>query len=187
MSASMNWMAWCCAMGTSNVLRTFAYSRASSNAAIPMPMACAAIPMRPPSKVLMAILTLAFLSEAVRGRHLHVLEEDGAGGACADPQLLVGLLQEEPGGLRVDDESGDPLGSLAQVRHGEEHDGVGNRPVRDPVLRAVDDVLVARRTAVVRCSAASLPACGSVSPKHPSFSPLANGWSQRSFCASVRT
>ena len=29
------------------------------------------------------------------------------------------------------------------------------------------------RTAVVRCSAASLPACGSVSPKQPSFSPWA--------------
>ena len=42
-----------------------------------------------------------------------------------------------------------------------------------------------RRTAVVRCSAASLPACGSVRPKQPSFSPAANGLSQRSFCASV--
>ena len=41
------------------------------------------------------------------------------------------------------------------------------------------------RVAVVRCSAASLPACGSVSPKQPSFSPRANGFSQRSFCASV--
>ena len=29
------------------------------------------------------------------------------------------------------------------------------------------------RTAVVRCSAASLPACGSVRPKQPSFSPRA--------------
>ena len=41
------------------------------------------------------------------------------------------------------------------------------------------------RTAVVRCSAASLPACGSVRPKHPSFSPVANGFSHRSFCSSV--
>ena len=41
------------------------------------------------------------------------------------------------------------------------------------------------RTAVVRCSAASLPACGSVSPKQPSFSPRANGFSHRSFCSSL--
>ncbi len=40
-------------------------------------------------------------------------------------------------------------------------------------------------TASVRCSAASLPAFGSVRPKQPSFSPRANGARNRSRCASV--
>jgi hypothetical protein len=42
-----------------------------------------------------------------------------------------------------------------------------------------------RRTAVVFCAAASLPASGSVRPKQPSFSPRANGTRNSCFCASV--
>ena len=41
------------------------------------------------------------------------------------------------------------------------------------------------RTAVVFCAAASEPASGSVSPKQPSFSPLAKGTRKSFFCSSV--
>ena len=41
------------------------------------------------------------------------------------------------------------------------------------------------RRAVVRIAAASLPDAGSESAKHPSFSPLASGRRNRSFCASL--
>ncbi len=56
MSASMNWMAWCWAMGTPKLLRSLAYSTLRSNAARAMPMAWHAMPMRPPSSVAMATL-----------------------------------------------------------------------------------------------------------------------------------
>src|SRR5207244_10267971 len=47
---------------------------------------------------------LALLAEAVGDRDFHVLEEDGAGRAGADAEVLVRLLSQETRRLRVDDE-----------------------------------------------------------------------------------
>ena len=87
--------------------------------------------------------SVALGAEALPGRHLQVVEEDGAAGRGADAELLVGLLPDEAGRVGVDDECGDALRAFAQVRHGEHDDGVGDRAVGDPILGAVDEVAIA--------------------------------------------
>ena len=49
MSASLNWIAWCLAMGTPKVSRSCEYFIAASNAAGATPLARAAMLMRPSS------------------------------------------------------------------------------------------------------------------------------------------
>ncbi|EAU62243.1 conserved hypothetical protein [Stigmatella aurantiaca DW4/3-1] len=86
---------------------------------------------------------LALLAQEVLGRHAHVLEEHGAGVRRADAHLLVRLGPDEARRVRGHDEGGDALVARLLVRHREQHDGVRLGAVGDPVLRAVDDVLVA--------------------------------------------
>jgi len=56
MSASFHWIAWKSAIFFPNASRSFAYASESSRQARAMPTACAAMPMRPPSRVESAIL-----------------------------------------------------------------------------------------------------------------------------------
>ena len=62
MSAIMNWIAWCIAIGTPNWTRSFEYSVAYSNAARPMPTAIAETPGRVRSRVIIASLKPLFSS-----------------------------------------------------------------------------------------------------------------------------
>ncbi len=62
MSAIMNWIAWCMAIGTPNWTRSFEYSVANSNAARAMPTAMAATPGRVRSRVIIASLKPLFSS-----------------------------------------------------------------------------------------------------------------------------
>ena len=62
MSAIMNWIAWCIAIGTPNWTRSFEYSVANSNAARAMPVAMAATPGRVRSRVIIASLKPLFSS-----------------------------------------------------------------------------------------------------------------------------
>ena len=62
MSAIMNWIAWCMAIGTPNWTRSLEYSVANSNAARAMPVAMAATPGRVRSRVIIASLKPLFSS-----------------------------------------------------------------------------------------------------------------------------
>ena len=62
MSAIMNWIAWCIAIGTPNCTRSLEYSVANSNAARAMPVAMAATPGRVRSRVIIASLKPLFSS-----------------------------------------------------------------------------------------------------------------------------
>ncbi len=62
MSAIMNWIAWCIAIGTPNWTRSLEYSTANSKAARPMPVAIAATPGRVRSSVIIASLKPWFSS-----------------------------------------------------------------------------------------------------------------------------
>ena len=62
MSAIMNWIAWCIAIGTPNWTRSFEYSVAISNAAREMPVAIAATPGRVRSSTIIASLKPLFSS-----------------------------------------------------------------------------------------------------------------------------
>ena len=55
MFASLCWIAWNSAIRWPNACRSCAYESATSNAACAIPTACAAIPIRPPSSVAIAI------------------------------------------------------------------------------------------------------------------------------------
>ena len=62
MSAIMNWIAWCIAIGTPNWTRSLEYSVANSIAARAMPTAMAATPGRVRSRVIIASLKPLFSS-----------------------------------------------------------------------------------------------------------------------------
>ena len=62
MSAIMNWIAWCIAIGTPNWTRSLEYFMANSNAARAMPVAMAATPGRVRSRVIIASLKPLFSS-----------------------------------------------------------------------------------------------------------------------------
>ena len=62
MSAIMNWIAWCIAIGTPNWTRSLEYSVANSKAARAMPTAIAATPGRVRSRVIIASLNPLFSS-----------------------------------------------------------------------------------------------------------------------------
>ena len=62
MSAIMNWIAWCIAIGTPNWTRSLEYSIANSIAARATPVAIAATPGRVRSSVIIAILNPLFSS-----------------------------------------------------------------------------------------------------------------------------
>ena len=80
----------------------------------------------------------------------------------------------------LDEEAAD----LAVVGARPDDGDVGDRAVRDPHLRAVEDPVRAVATRVVRIVPGSEPASGSVSPKQPIASPRCIAGSQRSFCSS---
>src|SRR5712692_2917664 len=69
MSASMNWIAWCSAMGFANWTRSFAYLTDSSKAPWAMPTAIAPMPILPPSRIFSAFgnPSFSFPSNAVDG------------------------------------------------------------------------------------------------------------------------
>jgi hypothetical protein len=78
-----------------------------------------------------------------------------------------------------------PLLARALVGDGDDDGHVAVLAAGDELLDAVDDVLVASRTAVVAEPEASLPTCGSVRQKAPSSLPCASGSSHCFFCCAL--
>src|SRR5581483_2271301 len=86
---------------------------------------------------------VADAADEVRGGHAAVLEDELRRVGTADAELRLELPHAEPGRAALDDERGDPL--VTQARLGlREHDrDAGLRAVRDEVLRAVQDPVIA--------------------------------------------
>src|ERR687888_1594955 len=83
---------------------------------------------------------LSLLADQVLGRELDVLEEELAGRAGPDAELVLRVRRREAGRALLDDEGGDALVLRGRVRLREDERVVGDRGVRDPVLLAVQDV-----------------------------------------------
>ena len=99
--------------------------------------------MRPDVEPVLRVLeAVAFLADAIRDRHLDVLEGD-LPRAVVDHQLLC-PHQGHAGRLHVDDEGGDPaMRSLLAVGGGDQLGVVRLVGAGDEALGAVDDVVVA--------------------------------------------
>ena len=86
---------------------------------------------------------LALLADQVLGGHLDVLEEELAGRAGPDAELVLRLGRREAGRALLQDERRDALVLRGRVRLREDERVVGDGGVGDPVLLAVQDVDVA--------------------------------------------
>ena len=140
----MSWTNWYLPIGCPNVSRSRAYSTERSRQARMTPTAPAATVKRPWSSAYIAISKPCPSSPIeVLGRHLDVLEEELAGRAGPDAELVLGLARRHAGPLALDDERGDALVLRRRVGLGEDELVVGDGRVRDPVLLAVEDVGVA--------------------------------------------
>mmetsp|Transcript_25736 Transcript_25736/g.75425 ORF Transcript_25736/g.75425 Transcript_25736/m.75425 type:complete len:208 (-) Transcript_25736:326-949(-) len=174
-------------MGAPNAVRSAAYFVATSRDAWAMPRACAAIPMRPPSRVVMAILKpspglprrFALGTRTLSRMRLAVDEPRMPSLSSLAPRLKPGASQGTRKALI-------PLCFLLLSV-------VAKTIAAEASWALVIHALVPLRkkwsgpssTAVVEAAPASEPFPGSERPKQPSFSPLAKGVSHSSFCSSV--
>ncbi len=186
-SASFHWIAWCSTIAFPKVRRWRPYASASSKAARAMPTACAAMPMRPPSSVLIATWnplpsapsSAPAGSRASSRKIWHDLEPRmpslSSGGPQRTPGVSIGTMNAEiprcPLGLSV----------IAKSTHTPE---TGPLVIQFLTPDRTHPPSGSRR-AVVVCAAASEPASGSDSAKQPSSLPAASGTSQRRFCSSL--
>jgi hypothetical protein len=118
MSASMNAMPWCSAMGGDQRARVVEGLHGDLEA-------------------------LALAAEQVLGGNLDVLEGDAAGVARPLPHVVLLLADGDTGRLGVDDEAAHALVAGVRVGLGEHEEPRGVAGAGDPHLLAVEDVLVA--------------------------------------------
>ena len=151
-----------------------------------MPMAWAAIPIRPPSSVPMAILnpSPSWPRRFAAGTSMFskkMVQE----GLAQIPSFSSAFWRMKPGVPVSTTKAVMPLVPFDRSVMVKSTIASATGPLVIQFLVPLMTYVSPLRVAVVRCSAASEPACGSVRPKQPSFSPAANGFSQRSFCSSV--
>mmetsp|Transcript_16049 Transcript_16049/g.53941 ORF Transcript_16049/g.53941 Transcript_16049/m.53941 type:complete len:234 (+) Transcript_16049:458-1159(+) len=171
---SLSWMAYMLEMGAPKASRSMAYFVATSRDAWAMPSACAAMPMRPPSRVVIAILkpSPGLPSMAEPGtRTLSMIRL-----AVEDPRMpsLSSLAPRlNPGASVGTRKALMPLCFLALSV-------VANTMAAEASCALVIHALVPLSTksepsavAVVDAAPASEPLPGSESPKQPTFSPAA--------------
>src|SRR5713226_4033909 len=120
-------------MGLPKVFRSPLYSIASSNAARAIPIACAAIPIRPPSRVLMATRKP---SPSLPSRFL-------AGTRQSSKKMEHECAALMPWCVGGHQKGGDSPVAGRAIGHREEQYRIRFRSVGNPVLRAIDHVLVA--------------------------------------------
>src|SRR6267378_4663995 len=185
MSAIMNWIAWCSAIGFENWMRSFAYLTDSSKAPWEMPTAIEPIPIRPPSRILRALTKPWFSppSNASFGTRQSVRRTCDVA-LPRTPSLSSIFPIERPGFPRSTMNALMPRfpapGSVIAW--------MTNVPATGAF---VQNVFVPSRTqpsfvrfAIVRIAAASEPLVGSVRAQAPIFRPLARSGIYFFFCAS---
>ena len=143
MSAIMNWIAWCIAIGTPNWTRSLEYSVANSNAARAMPVAIAATPGRVRSRVIIASLKPLFSSPSRFSAGTSVSLKVMVAVFDARWPILSSFLSTVTVSSLRHDEGGDAAVAGVLVGLGVDREPVGVAAVGDEALRAVDDVLVA--------------------------------------------
>ena len=125
------------------------------------------------------------LADEVGGGHAHAVEHRGAGRRAAHAHLVLEAADREAGPVGLDDERRDAARARrVRIGDGEDDVDVGDAGVRDPVLGAVDDPLVAVAAARVRIARGSDPASGSDRANAASHSPLARRGSTRALSSS---
>ena len=114
MSASLNAMAWCSAMGLPKVVLSAAYSEAYRKAASAIPRACAAIPILPKSSVPRLRKAPALGQEPVFLRDEDVVQKHVVCSGGDDAHLLRVLAKRDAFGVHGDYESRPPPGARAK-------------------------------------------------------------------------
>ena len=114
--------------------------------------------MRPSFSVSIAdLVALADFAEHVPARHAAVLEDELAGAARADAELVFLLADGESRESALDEKRGDAAVAGLRIERGEDDEDVGFVGVGDPQLASGDDVVVAVLAARVVSAKASLP------------------------------
>src|SRR5438876_10401292 len=88
--------------------------------------------------------SLALLAEPLLDRDGAIREVERHRGRAADPHLPFLLAEGEAGQVLLDEEGGDALGALARIDGHEDGDDVRVVAMGAPLLRAVQDVAIAR-------------------------------------------
>ncbi len=125
-------------------MRSCEYFRAASNAPCAMPVACAAIPMRPPSSVDSATLypspslPMRFAAGTSQSEKTNSLQA-----VALMPNFFSSLPTRNPGVPFSIDQRGDAFFSFGRIGVHINDGGIGSAAIGDPCFRAVDDVAVA--------------------------------------------
>mmetsp|Transcript_1151 Transcript_1151/g.3226 ORF Transcript_1151/g.3226 Transcript_1151/m.3226 type:complete len:239 (+) Transcript_1151:88-804(+) len=171
-------------MGLPNAWRSAAYVAATSSAACAMPSACAAMPMRPPSSVCMAILkpspgspSIAALGTAQSSKMRFAVDDPRI------PSLSSGAPTEKPGASRSTRNAEMPLCFRDLSVVAKTTAASASRALVIQALVPFKTKWSPLSTAVVDAAPASEPFPGSERPKHPSFPPAANGAKNSAHCA----
>ncbi len=109
-----------------------------------MPVACAAMPMRPPSSVESATLVaFAFVADAICGGDFAIGERQFAARGGVDAEFFFFLADFEAGRAFFDDQRGDAFFAFGRIGVDVDDGGIGDAAVGDPGFGAVDEVGVA--------------------------------------------
>ena len=189
-SASWNWVFWNCAMDLPNCFLSFTYATVVSSAPSAIPSACAAIPIRPPSSVCIAIAKpLPFWPSRFS---LGILQSVKISSYVEEPRIpiLFSFVPKENPGVPFSTINAEisfcilPRFSILPVTAITMYTSA-SLPFVIKHLLPFSTHSSPSRTAFVCCPCASVPAPGSVRPKAPSFSPFARGTTYFCFCSSV--
>ena len=126
------------------------------------------------------------VAQHVLGRHLDVLEHQLAGVAAAHAELVELLRDREALHALLDQEGRDAARAELGLGLGIDHQRVGVRPVGDPHLAAVEQVVAALAPAAFSfIEMTSLPAPGSLIASAPTCSPEISLGRYLRLCASL--
>mmetsp|Transcript_76534 Transcript_76534/g.150003 ORF Transcript_76534/g.150003 Transcript_76534/m.150003 type:complete len:216 (+) Transcript_76534:639-1286(+) len=174
-------------MGLPKASRSRAYFVAQSNAACAMPRACAAIPMRPASRVFIAILNPSPLlpisasagsttfSKMRLAVEVPLMPSLSSLAPKLNPTVSVGTMNALM--------ALDPFCFRSVVANTTAQSASCALVIHALVPLSVHSFDTSSCVAVVTAAPASEPLPGSLNPKHPSFEPLAKGVKNSSFCA----
>ena len=189
-SANWNWVFWNAPIARPNCFLSLTYSTVLSRAPSARPRACAAIPIRPPSRVCIAILNP--LPCAPNIFSLGIRQSVKISSYVDEPRIpiLFSLVPKVNPGVPFSTMKAEisfiilPLFSIIPVTAKITYTSA-SLPLVMKILEPFSTHSSPSKTALVCCPCASVPAPGSVRPNAPNFSPFARGTRYFCFCSSV--